>query len=123
MSRLSIIPRRETCSEADQALISAHNRYDEILYSVCKERYLAFLTDQDETFQEEVRVMKIVDQIVDDPGNQFADLENVTAHLNATIAALRSANLALGAVQVLARFTAKKIFSCEMSQQAVQMIQ
>ena len=122
-SRLSITPRRETCSEADQTLISAHNRYDEILYSVCKERYLAFLTDQDETFQEEVRVMKIVDQIVDNPGKQFADLENVTAHLNATIAALRSANLASVAVQVLARFTGKKMLACEMSQQAIQMIQ
>ena len=84
---------------------------------------MAFLTGQDETFQEEVRVMKIVDQIVDDPGKKFADLENVTAHLNATIAALRSANLASVAVQVLARFTGKKIFACEMSQQAIQMIQ
>ena len=106
--RLSSTARRESCSEADQALISAHNRYDEILYSVCRERYLAFLTDQDETFQEEIRVMKLVDQIVDDTGNQIADLNNVTVRLNATIAALKSADLASVAVKVLAQFTAKK---------------
>ena len=67
--------------------------------------------------------MKLVDQIVDDPGNQVADLNTVTVRLNATIAGLKSANLASVAVEVLAQFTAKKMLACEMSQQAIQMIQ
>ena len=59
----------------------------------------------------------------DNPGNQIADLNNVTVRLNATIAALKSANLASVAVKVLAQFTAKKMLACEMSQQVIQMIQ
>ena len=73
--------------------------------------------------QSEILIMKVVDQIVDEPSKHIADSVKVLARLNAKIAGLIEANYDSVAVQVLARLTSKMFYANTFSQGAIKVIQ
>jgi len=108
---LSNISRGAMVSEELKALIKNYNHFDELLYLKCKENYLNFVNKQDEVFRKEVQVMSLIEQIVAEPDQAKADINNVFKRLDKMVSFLVSVGNAAIAVQIISYFNMNPYFT------------